>query len=114
MDIPAAINPEATRQIVLASLLLIGAIIALFWAVGYYRKRFLLDDQPSGPQAWSLEDIRGMRDRGELTEEEYTALRASLIGSLHENGGAQASSGNRTSANRGVNKNFDLEKGHRG
>ncbi len=65
-------------QIIVACLLLILALCVLWLGVWYYRRRWMGEDAASG-SAWTLEDIRRLRDRGELTEEEYQRMRAVLI-----------------------------------
>jgi len=78
----AAIRPEQTWWILVSC-----AVIALLVIVGglgvwYYRKQFLFPDRTEGGGLWTFEDLRQMRDRGDLTEEEYQSLRAAMIGSF--------------------------------
>jgi hypothetical protein len=114
VDIVGVINPDATQRIVVASALLMGAVVVLFLAVCYYRKRYLSNEQPAGAQTWTFQDLREMRDRGELTEDEYEALRTGLIASFRGSGGPQDPSEGTNTANHDHVDNFDLEKGQRG
>lgn len=70
------ITANASR-IVVASILLGLAVIVLSVGLWYYRRRWLNSTDSSGAP-WTLEDLRRLRDSGELTEEEYEALRATL------------------------------------
>ena len=114
MDIIGAVNPDATQRIVVASALLMAAVVVLFLAVRYYRRYFLLDDEASGPRIWTLQELSEMRDRGELTGEEYEALRATLIASFHGSSDSRPPSDSDNKAVHGHVYNFDLEKGQRG
>ena len=52
---------------------LIGAgILAL-------KRRFLPEQEPPPEQIWSLQDLRALRDSGEISEEEFETLRARVI-----------------------------------
>ena len=110
-DLLMAVNPDATQKIVAACALLVGAVVVLALAVWYYRKRYILDDRPSGGQMWTFEDLRQMKDRGELTEGEYQALRASLVASFGHSGSPKATSGRTQGESLDLTQDFDLEKG---
>lgn len=56
---------------------LVGAVIIL--AV----RRYMRSDV-KGPEGFSLEDLRQMRRRGEMDDEEYERARAALIGRARE------------------------------
>ena len=75
----SAINPDDIQRIIVACVLLIGAILVLSAAYWYYRKRYYHEEKLSDGQPWSFEDLRQMRAQGKLTEAEYQALRASLV-----------------------------------
>ncbi len=71
----------------------IGLAIALLVIAGvvlmFLRRRMLgLDDTSN--QATMFEDLRLMRDRGELSDEEYASIRATMVerakASLHDSG----------------------------
>jgi hypothetical protein len=47
-------------------------------AISRYRKS-LLKDSPQVGGPWSLDDLRDMKDSGQLTEQEYQALRQRMI-----------------------------------
>lgn len=100
----------AVQQIIVASSMLMVAVVVLFLAAWYYRKRFLSDDTASGAPTWTFQDLREMRDRGELTEQEYEALRASLISSFHHSGETHRPLGGTHTVDPEPRNNFDLEK----
>ena len=58
---------------------LVLALLVVVVVLAYARKRFLRMDS-SDPSGFSIEDIRRMRDRGELSEGEYRALRRRFTG----------------------------------
>jgi len=66
-------------QILIWGGLLLAAVIVLFGGVWYYRRRWLTRSEPTGGTAWTLDDLRRMREAGHITEEEYRALRAALV-----------------------------------
>ena len=66
----------------LVAALLVGAGIRAL------RRRVLPKEEPPPDQAWSLQDLRRLRDSGELSEDEFETLRARLIARM---GGAEGS-----------------------
>jgi hypothetical protein len=58
-----------------------GAVLVVGWlgwiALGRYRRNWM--KQSDGSRLWDLDDLREMRDSGQLTEVEYQALRQKLI-----------------------------------
>ena len=112
-DVIMAIDPGWTWRIVVACTLLMGAIIVMFLAIWYYRKRFLIDGRPPSSQTWTFHDIREMRDRGDLTEGEYQALRASMTAAFRRSDVPDASGGDRPASGPDPRPDFDLEKGPR-
>lgn len=79
MDGLASITQQNARDIIVACGLLIAALIVLAVFVWYYRRRWVVGvDTSSLP--WTFEDLRRLRDQGELSEEEYQRLRAAMIG----------------------------------
>lgn len=79
MDVLASMMQQRARDIMVACGLLIGALIVLGVFVWYYRRRWLVGVDTS-PLPWTFEDLRRLRDQGELSEEEYQRLRAAMIG----------------------------------
>lgn len=59
-----------------------GAVIALGAMLLMYRSRMLAAENTADAQRGLLDDLRAMRDRGELTLEEYDAARRSLAARL--------------------------------
>jgi hypothetical protein len=70
---------DLAGRILVAGGLLLLAIIVLSLGVWYYRRR-LLGAEESSANSWTLDEFRRLRAQGDLTEEEYQALRATLIG----------------------------------
>lgn len=77
----------------------IGVLIVLliaFWLVWKWARRYSLDDQDrsGGAAAWTLEQLRDLRRRGQLTESEYESLRRQMLGAGRGgNGGSNSPSG---------------------
>ncbi len=80
--IVGAIRTEDARWILVSCAILALLIIVGGLGVWYYRKRVLFSDTSSAGSIWNFDDLRRMRERGELSEEEYQSLRAALIGSF--------------------------------
>ncbi|MCH7702828.1 MAG: SHOCT domain-containing protein [Planctomycetes bacterium] len=56
---------------------LVGALVALVLGIRMARRWFLEEDPADG---WTLQDLRDMRERGELTAAQFERLRAEVIG----------------------------------
>lgn len=71
------------QQIRTDALLWIGLIIVVTVLGGFFimlmRRRLLAPDQPSHESAGLMDTLRGMRDRGEISQVEFEAARRSLI-----------------------------------
>ena len=85
-----------TRSIIIACLWLMGAVILLGVGLWYYRKYWLAPPGDGQSPAWTLDDLRSLHERGELSTEEYQRLRAVMIGSLRENLGKQTTAPRRS------------------
>ena len=72
------------EKIIVAGGLLVGALIVLWLGVWYYRRRWLGSEASGVGPAWTLEDLRRLRDRGDLSESEYQALRGLVVGSFED------------------------------
>lgn len=100
-------------EILIACLLLLGALCLMVLGFWYYRKRFLADDR-SDNAIWTFDDLRRMRDAGDLTNEEYETLRAQMLGSYRAAAGLDGGSDSQQSETPSSDKkldDFDLEKG---
>src|SRR5687767_12579557 len=73
----ASLTAANASRIIVASILLGLAVIVLSVGLWYYRKR-LMEPTVSSGEPWTFEDLRRLRDSGNLTEEEYEALRSAL------------------------------------
>ncbi len=109
----ASLTALKAHQILLASALLVFFVIVLGIAVWYYRRRWLAEGASSSTEAaWTFEDLRKLREQGNLTEEEYQAMRSVLIGTYRggqtEAGPSATSPGSKTSGE--MNADFDLKK----
>ncbi len=69
------------EKIIVAGGLLVGALIVLWLGVWYYRRRWLGSEESGVRPAWTLEDLRRLRESGQISESEYQALRGLTIGS---------------------------------
>ncbi len=70
---------SSAAWIVVACLVLLLVTIVALLVIGWYRKRVLSDKETSSSSTWTLDDIRRLRAEGNLTEEEYQRLRATII-----------------------------------
>jgi hypothetical protein len=77
--VPATAITELPRLYVGLALLLV-LIVALGLFVWYYR-RWMFSEPEQSIEAWSLSDLRGLRESGKITLEEYEKMRAAMIGS---------------------------------
>ena len=112
----AATVTENSSKILVWSGILLALLIVLSLGVWYYRRRWLSpDDLPSS--AWTLDDIRRLRDEGALTSEEYQALRAAMIGAIHPGRSTADTTQPATPPAAGCSDapddDFDVEKGSR-
>ncbi|UCG15995.1 MAG: SHOCT domain-containing protein [Phycisphaerales bacterium] len=62
---------------------LLGAILLLAVFVYVYRSRVRGGDVGAGPE-FSLQDLRVLRERGDLTEAEFDHLRANLLADVRD------------------------------
>ena len=75
------VGSDASR-IIVACVLLIVAIIILSLGILWYRRRCLNTSETTSATPWTLEDMRALYERGDITEAEYRAMRESMIASL--------------------------------
>ncbi len=63
-------------------LLTVGALVLMFvgWIVISRYRRYIYDD--STTEAFTLEDLRRMRERGQINEVEYQSMRGAMISEL--------------------------------
>ncbi len=71
---PAA-DPET---LLIWGAVLIGVIVVAVPATRAVRRRWLNPETSSSPD-WTLQDLRALRDKGELTDEEFEKLKAAAI-----------------------------------
>lgn len=85
---PSAIAAGMTdaASIIIACAILMGLVVVLFVGLWYYRKWAFSPDDATTGAAWTFEDLRQMRDRGDLSEDEYQSLRAAMLGSYGASG----------------------------
>ena len=74
-----ASSTDSVIQVLIWGGVLLLAVIVLFGAVWYYRRRWLTRSELTGGTPWTLDDLRRMHEAGQITEEEYRALRATLV-----------------------------------
>jgi uncharacterized membrane protein len=70
---------ELSLWIIITCLVLLAAAVILGVVILYYRRRWLNAGE-TAQGAWTLEDLRKLREQGELSEDEYQAMRKVLIG----------------------------------
>lgn len=78
----AASQLDAAKWIIVSCAAILLLVIVGGVVVWYYRKWVLFSDASSDAVTWTFEDLRQMRDRGDLSEAEYQSLRATMIGSF--------------------------------
>lgn len=102
---------DYATQIIIACAMLMGAFLVLCLSIWYYRRRYFASENSHQP-GWTFEDLRRMRERGELSEDEYQALRASLLGAYGARSPKPDSSGTGKNAEQLEEQglDFDLEK----
>ncbi len=66
---------EDITSIVIFCIILILAILLIWIVYGFARSRFTKTEKRPASSFWSLDDIRKLRDQGQLSEEEYKNLR---------------------------------------
>ena len=110
----ASMSSDDVTQIILWCTVLILAIVVLFLGVWYYRRRWIETSAGSSDQTpWTLDDLRNMKEAGQLSEEEYQALRASMIAAFRPKGPKETSPGTGTGPTdpREKGSDFDLRNG---
>ena len=94
-----------------------GALIVFYIVATVYYRRFRESSSSSDDQTpWTLDDVRKLRDQGDLTQEEYQKLRAAIIGAFQgesgtSNTGAETPDKRETPENK---SDFDLKTGPQG
>ena len=79
LGLASNLNTDASR-IIVACLLLIVAIVVLSLGILWYRRRWLNSSDTTSGTSWNLDDLRNLCEQGKITEEEYRAMRDSIIG----------------------------------
>ena len=77
-----AVVQENVAQIVFWCLVLVLAVLVLFGGVWYYRRRWLRRTDSPGGTPWTFDDLRTMKEQGQISDEEYRALRAAMVASF--------------------------------
>ncbi len=73
------VPPVDWEKILLWGFVLIGLAILGFGAISLFRRKFMAPAEGDQVPGFSLADLREMRDRGEITPEEYEQTRARVI-----------------------------------
>ena len=87
---------EALVQAAIWGAVLLGLILVLVLAVCYYRTRYRAEDRDVGPD-FTLQDLRELRERGELSASEFDRLKSGLLGK-HRGSGADAAGAGRANS----------------
>ena len=69
-------------DVALYGAIVLGALLLIVLVAQWYRSR-IRKTEASGP-AFTLQDLRELRDRGELRPEEYDRLRATIVAEVRE------------------------------
>lgn len=86
-------SAEQAREILLWGGGLLGLLVVGGGIVWYYRQRLLGREPSDDGTPWTLDDLHRMRAEGQLTEEEYQALRQAMIAEFRALGGNTPSGG---------------------
>ena len=82
-------------RILLWCVVLLGAVVVLFGGLWYYRRWWLQigrQEEDTGTP-WTLDDLRRMREKGLVNEDEYQALRASMIAAFRGGKSSESTAG---------------------
>src|SRR4051812_1814242 len=85
MTIPIAAADEMTPQqyggIIIASLFVIGLIIAAFVLIAYVRRRIREEDNSSssGGPGFTLSDLRRLHKSGQMSDEEFERAKVKIL-----------------------------------
>ena len=58
---------------------LVAAVILLVAVLGFYFRRRMRQGPTGGSSTWTLQDLRGMRSRGQIDGAEFERLRTTLL-----------------------------------
>jgi hypothetical protein len=80
----AELTPQARNQVLIALAIMMVLVMIGGCGILLFRRRLrqAVDADASGNVGFSLSDLREMRDRGEITSEEYEATRMKVIASV--------------------------------
>jgi hypothetical protein len=67
------------HAVLLWGTILLGATVVVGFGIRALRRHVFPEQEPPPDQLWTLEDLREMRNRGRLSEEEFETLRARVI-----------------------------------
>lgn len=74
-----AVVQESVDQIIFWCIVLAVSVFVLFGGVWYYRRRWVrMADSPGGTP-WTFDDLLKMKEQGQISDEEYRALRAAMV-----------------------------------
>jgi hypothetical protein len=73
---------RSTGSIVFWSIVLILAMVAMFFGLALYRRWMTADDTPTTGPAFTLSDLRKLHKEGKMTTEEYEKAKTAIVGSL--------------------------------
>jgi hypothetical protein len=83
LPLAETLSPHARNMMLLWLGILLAVVILGFGALMLFRRRLTEQDAPQNENVgFSLSDLRAMRDRGEITSEEYEATRAKVVASV--------------------------------
>src|ERR1043165_6860197 len=78
-------TPEQRQQILFWGFIIMGIAIVGFVAIMIFRRRMMAAEEGEQHPGFSLAELRAMRDRGEITSEEYEQTKARVIAKVKAN-----------------------------
>jgi hypothetical protein len=103
---------SVTSQSVASIYKWLGVLVLIIVAGGiglwYYRRRWMAGTEQAATP-WTFDDLRRMRERGDITENEYQVLRANILGLATPSSANAARAGAETDPNGDTVWSFDLK-----
>lgn len=75
-----------TEQIFVWCAILALSVCVLAAGIWWVRRRLFADRAPNGQDVWSLQHLRELKARGQITEEEFERLKARVIDRFGDSG----------------------------
>ena len=116
MALAANVQDEGIWIIVICSVILVAGVI-LYLGVWLYGRRWIKagSSADGSTEPWTLQGVRELRERGDLSEEEYQAMRAAIIDACRGQSSTPEDPAGRTDNDNSSDNgsDFDLKKSPR-